>query len=69
MKRNVLPTGGTGFVGRNNKVSLQIADIPFHIFSGKRENTATIFTILGIYKTNHRKEAVLNADYNPFSWG
>ena len=65
MKKNVLLTGGTGFVGKELTKLLINSGYTVSILSrSKRENTATIFYYTwDIQKQTIEKEAVLNADY------
>lgn len=65
MKKNVLLTGGTGFVGKELTNLLINSGYTVSILSrSKRENTATIFYYTwDIQKQTIEKEAVLNADY------
>lgn len=65
MKKNVLLTGGTGFVGKELTKLLINSGYTVSILSrSKRENTATIYYYTwDIQKQTIEKEAVLNADY------
>lgn len=65
MKKNVLLTGGTGFVGKELTKLLINSGYTVSILSrSKRENTVTIFYYTwDIQKQTIEKEAVLNADY------
>ncbi|MEZ7499919.1 TIGR01777 family oxidoreductase [Flavobacterium sp. Arc3] len=65
MKKNVLLTGGTGFVGTELTKLLINSGYTVSILSrSKRENTASIFYYTwDIQKQTIEKEAILNADY------
>lgn len=65
MKKNVLLTGGTGFVGKELTKLLINSGYSVSILSrSKKENTASIFYYTwDIHKQTIEKEAVLNADY------
>ena len=65
MKKNVLLTGGTGFVGKELTKLLINSGYTVSILSrSKRENTESIFYYTwDIQKQTIEKEAVLNADY------
>jgi hypothetical protein len=65
MKKNVLLTGGTGFVGKELTKMLINNGYTVAILSrSKRENTETIFYYTwDVEKQTIEKEAVLNADY------
>jgi len=65
MKKNVLLTGGTGFVGKHLTKVLIDAGFTVSILSrSKQENTASIFYFTwDVQKQTIEKEAVLNADY------
>lgn len=65
MKKNVLLTGGTGFVGKALTKLLINSGYTVSILSrSKRENTESIFYYTwDIQKQTIEKEAVLNADY------
>ncbi|TDE03198.1 TIGR01777 family oxidoreductase [Flavobacterium hiemivividum] len=65
MKKNVLLTGGTGFVGKHLTKVLIDAGFTVSILSrSKQENTASIFYFTwDVQKQTIEMEAVLNADY------
>jgi hypothetical protein len=65
MKKNVLLTGGTGFVGKELTKTLLNSGYTVSILSrSKRENTAGVFYYTwDIDKQTIEKEAVLNSDY------
>ncbi|NGY38483.1 TIGR01777 family protein [Flavobacterium sp. XN-5] len=65
MKKNVLLTGGTGFVGKHLTKVLIDGGFSVSILSrSKQENTASIFYYTwDVQKQTIEKEAVLNADY------
>ncbi len=65
MKKNVLITGGTGFVGRNLTALLIENGYTVSILSRrKKENTDTIFYYTwDVAKQQIEKEAILQADY------
>jgi hypothetical protein len=65
MKKNVLLTGGTGFVGKELTKLLINSGYTVSILSRtKRENTvSTFYYMWDIHKQIIEKEAVLNADY------
>ncbi|CAM2913374.1 TIGR01777 family oxidoreductase [Flavobacterium frigoris] len=65
MKKNVLLTGGTGFVGKElTKVLINSGYTVSILSRSKRENTASIFYYTwDIQKQTIEKDAVLNADY------